>query len=333
VWQRREMRFVIYGAGGVGGAIGGRLFQHGHDVVLIARGAHYDALRAHGLRLLVPEEELTLPVPVVDTPAALTWGDGDVVVLAMKGQDTASALDALIAVAPPSTPVVCAQNGVDNERQALRRFERVYGMCVLLPATFLEAGVVEANAVPVTGILDLGRYPAGTDEVAGEIAAALAASGFAAGAVPSVMRWKYRKLLSNLANSIEALCGPDARGGADAGDELVRAVRAEGAACLAAAGIDVATEEEDAQHRSAMTGIVPIAGRRRQGGSTWQSLRRGSTSVETDQLNGEIVLLGRLHGIPTPVNALLQARMREAVRERTPAGSVPVATLLEALAR
>ena len=45
------MRFVVYGAGAIGGVIGARLHQHGHEVVLIARGAHLEAIRARGLRI------------------------------------------------------------------------------------------------------------------------------------------------------------------------------------------------------------------------------------------------------------------------------------------
>ena len=66
-------------------------------------------------------------------------------------------LDALVPVAPPDLPVVCAQNGVDNERQALRRFGNVYGVHVMCPATFLEPGVVQDNSSPISGLLDIGR--------------------------------------------------------------------------------------------------------------------------------------------------------------------------------
>ena len=52
--------------------------------------------------------------------------------------------------------------------------------------------------------------------------------------------------------------------------------------------------------------LQPIKGSARPGGSTWQSLVRGAETVEVDYLNGEIVMLGRLHGFPTPVNAALQ---------------------------
>jgi len=61
------VRFVIYGAGAVGGVIGARLFQADQNVVLIARGAHHDALRDKGLRLICHDEDVTLPVPVSRT--------------------------------------------------------------------------------------------------------------------------------------------------------------------------------------------------------------------------------------------------------------------------
>ena len=155
------MRFIVYGAGAIGGVIGGRLFQHGHDVTLIARGRHYEALRTNGLRLRSTDEDVTLAVPTVDHPARLRLQDGDVVVLAMKTQDTRAALAALGETASAEVAIVCAQNGVDNERAALRRFENVYGMCVMCPAVHLEPGTVEAHSSPITGLLDLGRYPSG----------------------------------------------------------------------------------------------------------------------------------------------------------------------------
>jgi 2-dehydropantoate 2-reductase len=52
--------------------------------------------------------------------------------------------------------------------------------------------------------------------------------------------------------------------------------------------------------------LQEVAGAPRAGGSTWQSLHRGTGRVEADFLNGEIALLARLHGGDAPVNALLQ---------------------------
>ena len=64
------------------------------------------------------------------------------------------------------------------------------------------------------------------------------------------------------------------------------------------------SDEEERERRTAMK-AVEIPGRRAHGSSTWQSFARGDTSNEIDWLNGEVVLLGRLHGVPTPVNELL----------------------------
>ena len=83
-------------------------------------------------------------------------------------------------------------------------------MCVWLPATHLEPGVVEANGVPLAGLLHIGRYPSGADATAERIGADLTASGFLAPVTADVMRWKYGKLLANLSNATEAVCGHDA---------------------------------------------------------------------------------------------------------------------------
>ncbi len=295
------MRYIVYGAGAVGGVIGARLFQAGHDVILIARGAHLDAIRERGLTLETPLGSENFVISAVGHPSAITFTPDDVVILTMKTQHTEAALDDLRAVAPPDIPVVCAQNGVENERLAIRRFPRTYGMMVWLPATYLEPGVVQASAAPINGVLDTGCYPNGTDATIERIAADIDASGIASKAIPDVMRWKYAKLLSNLGNIIQAAFeqSDDVR-------SLCTSVREEAVACYRAAGIDYTSDEERAERRTAMSRPAPIAGSTRGGGSTWQSIARGAGSVETDFLNGEITMLGRLHRVPTPLNAALQ---------------------------
>jgi ketopantoate reductase len=89
------MRFVIFGAGAVGGVVGARLHQAGCDVTLIARGAHYQSIKRDGLRLETPVERVVLEIPVVDDPAAVDWREDHIVLLAIKSQDTAPALAAL----------------------------------------------------------------------------------------------------------------------------------------------------------------------------------------------------------------------------------------------
>lgn len=317
------MRYVVYGAGAIGGIIGARLFEQRHDITLICRGAHLDAVRRDGLTIRTPDGSATFRVPAVATPAELGWSPGDVVFLAMKTQDTESALRDLAAVAPADVAIVCAQNGVENERLALRRFAHVYGMLVFMPGTFLEPGVVLNHSGGAWGVLDAGRYPSGVDATVERVTADLTAAGFSSRAVPAIMRWKHAKLLGNLANAFAAACGTGARA-----PEFMAAARAEALACYAAAGIDCASDEEMAARRRA-SGMRhgPVDGAARDGGSSWQSLARGLPTIETDFLNGEIVMLGRLHGVPTPCNLALQQVADRMVRERRPVGSMPVAEL------
>ncbi len=108
------MRFVVFGAGGVGSVIGARLFEGGHDVTLIARGEHLEAIRARGLEVRDPERTVVLDIDAVDSPAAAAIGSGDVVLLCTKTQQSEAALSSLAASAPIDVAVVCAQNGVEN---------------------------------------------------------------------------------------------------------------------------------------------------------------------------------------------------------------------------
>jgi 2-dehydropantoate 2-reductase len=328
------MRYVIVGAGAVGGTIGGRLAQHGHQVVLVARGQHAAALAADGLRMVAPDGEQVFRLPVATRVGELQLTPEDVLVLATKTQDSAALLSELASLPVAGTshmaaeliPVFCAQNGVANERLALRRFAHVYGVCVMLPASHLEPGVVHSQGTPYSGLLDLGRYPRGIDVTATTVAADLAGSGFVSEPVEDVMRWKYAKLLRNLGNAVDALCGS-----ADGVDDMLREARQEALDCFAAAGIDVVSSKEWTAHRGGLVEIKPVAGQQRLGGSTWQSLARGAGSVEADYLNGEIVLLGRLHGIATPVNEVLQEQANAAAQQRLAPGSLGVGVLVDAV--
>ena len=86
------MRFVILGAGAVGGTIGGRLADAGYDVVLLARGEHAEAMRRDGLRLATPRAgDPGRRTGLCDRPQDLPLRDGDVLVLTTKTQQTARA--------------------------------------------------------------------------------------------------------------------------------------------------------------------------------------------------------------------------------------------------
>jgi 2-dehydropantoate 2-reductase len=320
------MRIVVVGAGAVGGVVAANLVVAGTPVVAVARGEHGRTMRESGLRYESPAGERIVDLPVVTSVADVEFTDDDVVVLAVKAQDTGGVLAGLRAVGVADQPIVCMQNGVDNERQALRLFPNVYGVCVMLPADHLAPGVVRVWTSPSSGLLDLGRYPYGLDRICVDLASTFQAASF--GSIPrdDIMSWKYRKLLLNLGNAVEAVCGRKA-------PRLADLVRSEGEAVLRAAGTSVVSVEEDLARRGDALTIQPVGGdRHRAGGSSWQSLRRATGTIETDYLTGEIVMLGRLHGVPTPANHALQEIAAHMARTGEQPGSRAESDVLRSLA-
>lgn len=311
------MRFVVYGAGGVGGSIGARLHLAGFDVLLVARGAHLETLAQDGLRFVSPSMDTRLRIPCAGDAAAARIGPADAVILCTKSQHTELALRDIHAATGSDAHVICCQNGVENERLALRRFARVYGMVVWLPAEHLAPGVVVNFAENTAGGLDAGCYPAGVDSFIEEVTAALQTAGFSAAPHPRIMGHKYEKLLANLSNAVNAATGGRSRA-------IHAKLRDEALACYRAAGIHCASAQEVRAGRAGIRGGA-VPGHQRHGGSSLQSLLRGTGDIETDFLNGEIVLLGRLHGVPTPVNAAVQALGNRLVREGAGAGAMTVA--------
>jgi 2-dehydropantoate 2-reductase len=315
----------MYGAGAIGGIVGSKLHLAGHEVILIARGEHLRRIQQDGLTVRLPDGDEKLPIPAVAHPSEIEFRPGDVVMLAMKSQDTLGALvDLRAAVGDTPISVVCGQNGIENERLALRFFPDVYAMLLSMPATYLDPGVVEPGAWPIAGVCDLGRYPTGTDALSEAIAAEFEAAGLLSVARPDIMNWKYTKLLLNVGNAVGAVCGDQ-----DDTSDLQDMARQETRACLRAAGFEWIPGPEFTERgslfRSASPGGISTVARARGGSSTWQSLVRGAGSSEGDYLNGEVVLLGRIHGIPTPANEVFQQLSDRLARERKQPGSVSAA--------
>ncbi|GHE99388.1 hypothetical protein GCM10017786_35660 [Amycolatopsis deserti] len=318
------MRYVIIGAGAVGSTVAAQLHLAGIPAVLIARGEHGANIRERGLRYFRPTGEQLVRVPVAGNAEEVELAPDDVLVVATKTQNTEEALQEW-SWRPAGTglaadlPVLMLQNGLENERAALRRFATVFGASLWMPATYLEPGEVSAQGAELPGILWLGQFPSGADPRLDTIAADLRTAGFGVQLVPDLLRWKAGKLLANLGNAVDALFGHDERTAS-----LGRELRAEGRRVLAAAGIDPVNLREASELDTSAADPAEIPGRPRAGSSTRQSLARGAGSVEGDFLNGEIVLLGRLHGVPAPLNAAVQRRLAlAAARGEAPGSADP----------
>jgi 2-dehydropantoate 2-reductase len=321
------MRFIVHGVGAIGGTFAAALAGAGHAVLGIARGRMLEAIREQGgLTFRTPAGAALVRFPVVGEPGEIAFRPDDVILLCVKGQDTAAALEALRDAGVTTQAIVCAQNGVNNERLALRLFPNVYAMTVILPADYVTPGEVVCYGTPRLGLLDLGRYPHGLDDNVAGIATAMQTANFAAFPLEQVMPSKYGKLRDNLGNVVEAALGHGSRSG-----PLMEAIQAEAERVYRAAGIAWVPVGNADPLRKGLMEVGPVEGVTRTGGSSVQSLKRGTGTIETDYLNGEIVLLGRLHGVPTPLNAALVAVGRELAASGAEPGSMSEAELQQRL--
>jgi 2-dehydropantoate 2-reductase len=297
------MRIIIYGAGAVGSLMGGRLRQGGANVVLVGRAAHVAAIREHGLAIRSAEATEAVRLDAVESLGELTPQADDVVIITAKTQDTPLIHDA-IAAWNPNVAVACGTNGVEHERMALRRFAHVYAMVIQMPAQFEKPGEVTVLCGPTNAILDVGCYPSGSDDVASELAAIIdAAPHLMSDVDPDVMTKKHGKLLVNLGNTTDAAAGFGGRGA-----KAALAAMEEGKRAYEAAGIrsepSINAAARYKERIATMRFHIP-EGDTFTGGSTWQSLMKGASSVETDYFTGEILLLSRLHGLDAPANEYL----------------------------
>ena len=317
-------RYVVIGGGAVGATVAAQLHLAGTSSVLVARGAHLAALRENGLRYVRPEGTTTVPVPVVGGPDEVDLTGGDVLVVATKAQDVEGVLAAwawrpVVGHDDPAAavlPVVLLQNGLDSERTALRRFATVFGAVTWSAASHLDPGEVVSPTSPIASVFWIGAYPSGTHPALAALAADFTAADLATQVVPDIARWKAGKLLAILPNALTAVYAPS-----PLRDAAAEAVRAEARAVFDLAGQPVADFRAESTIDLAGFAVRPIPGKDRPGASTWQSVARGAP-VESDFLNGEIVLLARLHGGTAPLNEAVLRRVHQAVAAGVAAGSL-----------
>src|ERR1051325_3421952 len=127
--EEKAIRYVIFGAGAIGGALAVLLARAGVPVICVARPAQAEALR-QGITFVRGDEEFIQQVEAVSRVQELQPESGDVIIITVKAQAMEAAIDELAAVYPDTVPVVCLQNGVTNEEIAARRFKHIYAALV-----------------------------------------------------------------------------------------------------------------------------------------------------------------------------------------------------------
>lgn len=312
----KATRYVIFGAGAIGGAVGAMLARAGARVVCVARPPQAEALGG-GLIIKQEGERVAAVVDAVTEASRLTPESGDTLVITTKSQATDEAVNELAAVYDRNSPVVCLQNGVSNEEVAARRFSNVYAGLVFFSAVQLEPALI---TLPRGRSIAVGCYPKGVDARAQRFCDDLNRAGFDAVASSHVMSMKWSKFVINLNNATYAITGYWVEQGmADAEmRRLMYEVREEGLRVLDAAGVEVEPppgepspirirelNEKLKQPHKSPDGGPDLPEERRTYASMWQDLILGRESGEADYLNGKIVELGKRLGIPTPYNSAL----------------------------
>ena len=255
--QRKEQLEVLLGARDPGDSLqfSAHIVDHGKEVFdAMCEGGHEGVIAKRADSRYIGEARASFRC--VADPCEIDLRPDDAILLTMKTQDTVAALDRLRDAGVRDQPIFCVQNGVSNERFALRRFANVHGVTVMMPATFMTPGEVAAFSAPRHGMFDIGRYPEGQDAADDALAEALEAANIAAFVTPTVMESKYGKLLLNLRNVVEAALGRDADQG-----RFPKLLRAEAEAVLDGRRHQVARRRRGGP--SPRRADAPGAGRRR----------------------------------------------------------------------
>ena len=302
------MKVGVMGAGGVGGYLGGMLALAGNDVTLIARGPHLDAIRAGGLRLITPQQDVTIDCPgtVMATDDPKEAGPVDLALLTVKTYQSPAALAAMSPLVGAETTILPLQNGVESHRDAVRSF----GSRKVLPgAIYLEAGLPQPGVVRQAG--DVVRVVFGeldgTDSSRGKtIADTLNSAGVQAEFTRDIRKALWTKFLfiatmaglTSLSRQTMAQLMPEPscrkvifaclveieRVARASGVELEPTIVADTLAYIEASLDDL----HASMHSDLMNG----------------------RPLELEALNGAVVRAGEAVGVPTPINDLVYAMLK-----------------------
>ena len=324
------MRFVIAGAGAVGGYIGAKLTRAGADVVLFARGPHLHAMQTQGLRVTSAEGGFEVRPQVTGDLAAI--GTADVIFLGVKAHGLTALAPTLEPLFGPDTSVVSTQNGIpwwyfqnyggELDGLNLERVDpggviaasieprRVIGSLAYFATDVAEPGVIhhtEGNRI------SLGEPDGSKSERVKAIAEALIAAGFRC---PVTARFRHEiwvKLLGNVAfNPISALTGGTLEELARHADvsKVVREIMSETEAVAGKLGIDMPISIDQR-----MAGAEKVGAHKT---SMLQDLEAGRP-LELEAVVGAVVELGDRFGVPMPAMRTVYACVKmldEKRRER-----------------
>src|SRR5688572_15175939 len=299
------MRIAVIGSGGVGGAFGAALAQAGADVTFVARGAHLEAMRTNGLRVVGPRGDVHIhPCKATDNPAEI--GQVDVVLFCVKLWDVESAGAAIKSLIGPNTAVIPLQNGID----AADRLIPILGRDALMGGVAqISAAIDQPGVIRQTGTfmkIVFGELDGRASERGAAFRSMCEKAGFDV-ALTDAMRtalWEKFVLLaanSSIASLIRLPFGklredPDVLA-------LFSASYAEAIAVGRALGVKLPPDMQ-ARVEKALPSYPPAMKP-----SMTVDLERGNR-IELPWLGGKLVALGKQVGVPTPTLSVMYAALK-----------------------
>ncbi len=302
------MKIAVMGAGSIGGYFGGMLAQGGHQVTLIARGAHRQAIEAHGLKIITDAGESMVRCATTDNPNSV--GPVELVLLTVKTYHNAQAVPAMLPLIDGDTSVLCLQNGIDSYQAVAQAVAPVVRSKKVLPgATYIEASLAGPGVVRQSGQvvrIVFGELD-GSDSDRGQlILQVLEQSGIPAQFTQDIQQTLWTKFLfiatmagvTTLSREplAQLLPRPEWR------ETIVDCMR-EIEAVARALGVNLA---EDVVSST----ISYIEGSLEQMHASMHADVVAGRPLELEALNGAVVRAGRVAQVPTPVNNLIYAMVK-----------------------
>jgi 2-dehydropantoate 2-reductase len=290
------MKIAVMGAGAVGCYYGGMLARAGHEVVLIGRPQHVEAIARRGLRLETQsfDEHIRL---AASTQASAVQG-AQLVLFCVKSTDTESAALEIKPFLAPDTLVLSLQNGVENADEV----RKVVAQEVAAAVVYVATEMAGPGHVRHHGRGELVIEPS---KASAEVAQTLIAAGVPTEVSDNVRGALWAKLILNCAYNALSAITQLPYGRLAQGEGVTTVMRDIVDECLAVAKADGVTIPGDVDRAVRMIAETMPG----QYSSTAQDLSRGKRS-EIDHLNGLIVRRGEALGVPTPSNRLLHTLVR-----------------------
>ncbi|MGW8250132.1 MAG: ketopantoate reductase family protein [Anaerolineales bacterium] len=316
--EMKRLNILSIGAGAVGTYIGGSLALQGHQVMFLEQPPIVEDLRERGMTLQLGERKLHISSPLAaeSMDEALLTGPFDVALFALKSYNTQAAIQSLLPFRAAMPPILCLQNGVDNEN--------------LLEESFGKQGVIAATVTSAIGrraageiILEKKRGTgiAASHELSHTLAAVMNQAGLNTRLYARAADMKWSKMLTNLlANATSAILNMTPAE-IFANPDLCRLeVTQLREALKVMSSLGIHTVDLPGTPVVALTFAVrnmplkisqPLLARGIGGGrggkmpSFHVDLYAGREQSEVAYLNGAVVRYGEHTGVPTPVNRLL----------------------------